>query len=169
VSLALRRAGAVARPGEVATAQPALHYVGLVTRALAFAVDAAVINAVAIVVAAVAALILSVVGVSDTLDTVIAAVGAAAFLLWIVAYFVVFWSATGQTPGNRLFQIRVCRARDGAVPSPRAALLRLGGLFLAALPLFAGFLPILLDDQRRGIHDMLAGTVVASAPPRAVS
>jgi uncharacterized RDD family membrane protein YckC len=39
-------------------------------------------------------------------------------------------------------------------------------LILAALPLFAGFLPILLDDRRRGAHDMLAGTVVVPAPPR---
>jgi len=92
-------------------------------------------------------------------------VGSAAYGLWLVGYFVVFWSATGQTPGNRLFQIRVCRAVDGTAPSAGAALLRFGGLILAALPLFAGFLPILLDDRRRGAHDMIAGTVVVPAPP----
>jgi uncharacterized RDD family membrane protein YckC len=86
-----------------------------------------------------------------------------------VGYFVVFWSATGQTPGDRLFQIRVCRADEGTVPSASAALLRFGGLIVAALPLFAGFLPILLDDRRRGVHDMLAGTVVVSAPPAEIT
>jgi uncharacterized RDD family membrane protein YckC len=47
---------------------------------------------------------------------------------------------------------------------PSAALLRFAGLILAALPLFAGFLTILVDDRRRGVHDMLAGTVVVPAP-----
>jgi uncharacterized RDD family membrane protein YckC len=83
-----------------------------------------------------------------------------------VPNFVVFWSTTGQTPGNRLLQIRVSRADDGAEPSAGVALFRFGALVLAALPLFAGCLPILLDDRRRGAHDMLAGTVVVPAPPR---
>ena len=38
--------------------------------------------------------------------------------------------------------------------------MRLIGLGLAIIPFFAGFLPVLVDDRRRGIHDMLAGTVV---------
>jgi len=96
---------------------------------------------------------------------VLLVVGSVAYGLWLVGYFVVFWSATGQTPGNRLLQIRVCRAADGEAPSAGAALLRFGGLILAALPLFAGFVPILLDDRRRGLHDMIAGTVVVPAPP----
>ena len=48
---------------------------------------------------------------------------------------------------------------------PSAALLRFAGLILAALPLFAGFLTILVDDRRRGVHDTLAGTVVVPALP----
>ena len=46
--------------------------------------------------------------------------------------------------------------------TPRRALARFGALLLAALPLLAGFLPVLVDDRRRGLHDMLAGTVVVS-------
>jgi hypothetical protein len=37
------------------------------------------------------------------------------------------------------------------------------GLTLAAIPLGAGFLPILFDERRRGLQDMLARTVVISA------
>ena len=158
---AVVRPAVVADATEAAAAPPA--YVGIVTRAIAFAVDAAVIQLVAIVVAGTFALILSVVSPPDKFDDVLVVLGGAAYALWLVGYFVVFWSATGQTPGNRLLQIRVCRAVDGAVPSAGAALLRLVGLILAALPLFAGFLPILLDDRRRGLHDMLAGTVVVPA------
>ena len=144
-------------------AEPAarpLEYAGLVTRGIAFAVDALVIQVVAIAVAGTVALILSVISPPNEFDTVIAAVGGVSYVLWLVGYFFVFWSTTGQTPGNRLLEIRVCRAADGGAVRPATALLRFVGLVLAALPLFAGFIPILLDDRRRGVHDMLAGTVV---------
>ena len=167
MSLAANRPQPIAHAAEVAEAEARpLAYEGIVTRAIAFAVDAAVIQLGALAVGGTVALILTVVAPSDNLDGVLAWIGAAAYVLWLVGYFVTFWSATGQTPGNRLLQIRVCRARDGAAPSLAAALLRFAGLVAAALPLFAGFLPILVDDRRRGIHDMLAGTVVVSAPPR---
>ena len=169
MSLAAGRGRPVGRPAAVAeTITAPLAYVGIVTRAIAFAVDALAIQFVAIAVAGTFALILSVVSPPDSLDPVIVAVGGAAYVLWLVGYFAVFWSSTGQTPGNRLLQIRVCRAADGAAVSPGAALVRFAGLILAALPLFAGFLPILLDDRRRGAHDMLAGTVVVSVPARSV-
>jgi uncharacterized RDD family membrane protein YckC len=139
-------------------------YIGIVTRAIAFAADAAVIQFVAIVVAGTGALILSVIDPSGDSRTVLAVIGAVVYGLWLIGYFVLFWSATGQTPGNRLLEIRVCRARGGSPPTPGQALVRFAGLILAAIPLFMGFLPILLDDRRRGLHDMLAGTVVLSAP-----
>jgi uncharacterized RDD family membrane protein YckC len=157
-----RPAAAGAASVAEATAAPTA-YVGLVTRAIAFAVDAAVIQFVAIAVAGTFALIFSVVSLPNESDDVVIAVGGVAYALWLVGYFVVFWSATGETPGNRLLDIRVCRAADGTPPSAGAALLRFVALILAALPLFAGFLPILLDDRRRGVHDMLAGTVVVTA------
>ena len=46
---------------------------------------------------------------------------------------------------------------------PRRALLRFGGRALAALPLFAGYLLVLFDDRRRGLHDRLARMVVVEA------
>ena len=144
------------------TPRPAApEYEGLVTRAIAFAVDAAIIDLIALVVGVGVGLALSILSISDNLQTVLLACGAAAFAVWSVAYFAVFWSTTGQTPGNRLMHIRVCDG-DGTVLSPRRSLLRFGALLLAALPLFAGFLPILVDDRRRGVHDMLAGTIVVA-------
>jgi uncharacterized RDD family membrane protein YckC len=148
-------------------APPRLEYQGLVTRAIAFAIDAAVINVVAIVVAAATALIVSALSLPSSLDTALAAVGAWLFLIWSAGYFVIFWSSTGETPGNRVMDIRVVRAEDGGVLRPWRALLRLFGLMLAALPLFLGFLPILLNDRRRGFQDVIGGTVVigvADAP-----
>lgn len=143
-----------------------MSYEGLVTRAIAFAVDAAVINLIAIAVGAVMALAVSVLSVPDWLEPVLLAVGGAAYLVWTIVYFATFWSTTGQTPGDRLMQIRVCRADDGEPLSAARSVFRLACLTLAAIPLFAGFLPILFDKRRRGLHDMLAGTVVvASASP----
>jgi len=142
-----------------------LRYQGLVTRGIAFALDAAVINLVAIVVAGGVALALSVLSVpKDSIDTVLIAVGGALFVAWSVGYFVTFWSTTGQTPGSRLMRITVRSADDGNIVRPRRAAVRFAGLVVAAIPLLAGFLPILFDERRRGLHDMLAGTVVVEAP-----
>jgi uncharacterized RDD family membrane protein YckC len=170
VTLAADRPHPVDQPLEAVLegAEPT-EYIGLVTRAVAFALDAAVIQLVALAVAGTFALILSVVSPSDPLKEVIVVIGGVVYVLWLIGYFVVFWSSTGQTPGNRVFEIRVCRHDDGEPPSGKASVLRFAALVLAALPLFAGFLPILFDDRRRGIHDMLAGTVVVLAPPRSAT
>jgi uncharacterized RDD family membrane protein YckC len=153
----------VKEPPPVAAPQ----YEGLVTRAIAFAVDAAIINLVGLLVGVTVGLALSILTIHDSLEVVLVACGGVTFVLWTISYFVVFWSTTGQTPGNRVMQIRVC-GEDGQRIAPRRALLRFGALVLAALPLFAGFLPILVDDRRRGVHDMLAHTIVVRAPQTAL-
>jgi uncharacterized RDD family membrane protein YckC len=138
------------------------EYVGLVTRTIAFVVDAALINVVAIVTAAAVSLIYTALSIPDELRALAIAGGSATYLLWTTGYFVTFWSTTGQTPGNRLLRIRVQPA-SGERIRPRRALLRFAALILAALPLFAGLLLILVDDRRRGLHDYLARTVVVEA------
>ncbi len=143
-------------------ATPAVtSYVGVVTRALAFALDAAVINIAAVLVGAVVTLVFSVVPASQAVHTLVVAAGGVAFALWATAYFLVFWTTTGQTPGNRAMQISVVRS-DGTRVRPRDALVRLVGIVLS-MPLFLGFLPILVTERRRGLHDWLAGTVVVEA------
>lgn len=136
-------------------------YAGLVTRAVAFVIDAAIVNGVAFVVGASASLALSIFGVSlDELpSTVSILVGAGGWLLLNIAYFAGSWTLTGQTRGMRFMTIRVVLA-DGRPLSVRRALRRLLGMVIAALPLFAGYLLILVDDRRRGLHDRIAGTVV---------
>jgi uncharacterized RDD family membrane protein YckC len=157
-------ARAVAERVEGEPPVPPIHYEGLVTRTIAFSVDAATINLIAIVVAVAVGLCVSVLELPDGVKTAAIAVGGAAYAIWTVTYFVTFWSTTGQTPGSRLLRIRVSRADGGGALRPGQALLRLAALLLAVLPLFAGLLPILVDDRRRGLHDMIAGTVVVGAP-----
>lgn len=144
------------------------RYVGLVTRVVAIALDAAVINVVAILVEVGVALILSLLHLPSGLKTVIVAIGGAAYVVWTVSYFVAFWTATGQTPGNRVMQIRVVGA-GGERMTPRRGVIRLVGMVLAALPLFLGYARILFDERRRGFHDRFAGTVVIEAPGESVA
>jgi uncharacterized RDD family membrane protein YckC len=151
-----------AAPAAGAPPVAAVGYVGLVTRTLAFALDAAIINLVAVLTAAVFGLALSVLSLPSDLEKVLVVIGGAVYVLWSVGYFVGFWSTTGQTPGARAFRFRV-RTGDFGPLKPRRALVRFGAMLLAAIPLFAGFLPIVIDERRRGLHDMIARTVVVDA------
>jgi uncharacterized RDD family membrane protein YckC len=139
-------------------------YAGLATRALAFGADALVINAAIWFVGAVVALGLSLLGVPQDIRSVIAGIGAVLAACWTVGYFVFFWSATGQTPGNRLMSISVRDAAGHEPPRAGRAILRLLALPLSALPLCAGFVLILVDRRRRALHDQLVGTVVVYMP-----
>jgi uncharacterized RDD family membrane protein YckC len=139
------------------------RYIGLATRTLAFAVDAAIISVVAWSTGAIVALCLSLIGIPGDINTLIAAIGAALTTAGSIGYFVFFWSARGETPGDRMLGIRVVDARSGEPISGRRALVRVGGVVLAAIPLCAGFLLILVDRQRRGLQDLIARTVVIDA------
>jgi uncharacterized RDD family membrane protein YckC len=135
-------------------------YAGLATRTLAFALDALIIDAFVLFVGAVVGLCLSLVGMPHEVRKLLAAVGAGAAVIFAVAYFTFFWSATGQTPGNRVMHIDVQDADTGEPISGRRAFVRVAALVLAALILFIGLLVILFDRQRRALHDRLVGTVV---------
>ena len=140
-------------------------YIGLVTRAIGFGIDAVIIDLAAVIVTAIIALALNLFDVPSKIDTALAALGAVVFLAWSTAYFVTFWSTTGQTPGARIMRFRVLApgAKGGHI-GPRRALLRLLAMILAAIPLLAGYFMVLFDDRRRGLHDRMARTVVVDAP-----
>ncbi|HTX09983.1 MAG TPA: RDD family protein [Solirubrobacteraceae bacterium] len=155
-----------AGPGEApvvaAPAQPT-GYAGLATRVVSFTVDAAIITVVDVIIGVGAALILSLLHIPHDLRTILAVIGAVIYAIGSIAYFAIFWSTTGQTPGARLMQIQVLTADLGPV-KPKRALVRCVGVILAALPLFIGFVPILYDSRRRGFQDQFAHTVVVEAP-----
>lgn len=130
---------------------------GIVTRALALAVDGAATLGLHLLLVAVVALVASLVGGLRPQWLVGLLLG----LGWILiagGYFVLFWSTTGQTPGMRLLRLRV--RHRGAVPSVGRSIVRMVGLVLAIVPFFLGFVPVLFDERRRGLPDFLAGTVV---------
>lgn len=137
---------------------------GLATRTLAFAADAAFINAAAWLVGVVVAVGLSLFTIPKDVATVLAAIGAFLALVWAMGYFVFFWSSTGQTPGNRVLGITVCDAVTLEPLTVRRAFLRLLALPLSVIPFLAGFLMILVDDRRRALHDRIVHSLVIYAP-----
>jgi uncharacterized RDD family membrane protein YckC len=133
-------------------------YGGIATRALALATDAALTIVIFMSVVGVAALVASLVGGLRPAWLVGALLGSG-WMLIVGTYFVLFWSAAGQTPAMRLLHLRV-RGPGGDPPSLGRSLVRLVGLVLAIVPMFAGFIPVLFTERRRGLPDLLAGTVV---------
>ena len=144
------------RPGHEAET----NQVGLVTRAVAGAIDLALIGvALSIGSGLIASIVPATTGGSDGLS-IWGLLGFAAveFLLGGTV-FVAFWSLVGQTPGMRLLSIRLDVAGSREVGF-RRALKRLLSVPLALLPAALGFLAILLSPERRGWHDQIAGTMV---------
>ena len=133
-------------------------YGGIATRAIALATDAALTLVLFMSIVGVAALVASLVGGLRP-AWLVGALLASGGLLVAGTYFVLFWSSAGQTPGMRLLRVRVL-GPDGKPPSVGRSLVRLVGLGLSIVPLFAGFIPVLFTEQRRGLADFLAGTVV---------
>jgi uncharacterized RDD family membrane protein YckC len=133
-------------------------YAGIVTRALALATDAAATIVLFTSAVGIAALVASLVGGLRP-QWLVGALLASGWTLVAGTYFVLFWSAAGQTPGMRLLGLRL-RGPAGGNPSIGRSIVRLVGVALAIVPLFAGFVPVLFTEQRRGLPDFLAGTVV---------
>jgi uncharacterized RDD family membrane protein YckC len=147
---------------------PGVPYAGIATRAVALAIDVLIVHVIVLFCAAVFALVASLVG-GVHLGVIGELIAAAAWLLSVAFYFVLFWSTAGQTPGMRLMDLRVT-TRLGVHPGIVRSVVRIIGLGLAIIPLFAGFIPVLLDARRRALQDFLAGTVVvygAGEPPPA--
>ena len=90
--------------------------------------------------------------------------GALAFVIVPLAYFPYFWAKTGQTPGMKLMGIKVVRDKDGGPVTTGQAILRLIGYWVSGLVFYLGYIWIFVDKRKRGWMDLIAGTIVISAP-----
>ena len=95
------------------------------------------------------------------IDLILLAV--AALGLVVVAYFIGLWAWRGQTLGQMAAHIKVVR-QDGKPMDLGTAVLRFIGYVVCVLTLGIGFLMIAFDEQKRGLHDRLAGTYVIPVP-----
>jgi uncharacterized RDD family membrane protein YckC len=82
-------------------------------------------------------------------------------------YLAAFVAAGGQTIGKMLFDIRVVPAVEGEMWSDRVgfgrATLRAVAWLLSVLPAGLGVVPAFFSQERRALHDRLAGTRVVRA------
>jgi uncharacterized RDD family membrane protein YckC len=156
-----------ARPGEAPPIKPPAaareslqgHYAGFASRFASFAVDLIVLTAIFLAVLAAINWAATIVTGKDiafnrgNLWVVIA------YLIWGFIYFAYFWGLNGRTAGGAMFGVQIL-TDDGDDVSPRRAIVRTLAFPLSFLILGLGFLGILLGDQRRALHDVIAGTVV---------
>ena len=90
----------------------------------------------------------------------VATLAGVAGLLLVGIYFVLFWSTAGQTPGGRIMRLRV--QHNGEAPAVWRSIVRLVGVVLSIIPIFAGYIPVLFDSKRRALPDYMAGTIIVN-------
>lgn len=85
--------------------------------------------------------------------------------VWLAtgAYAVLSWRGGGHTLGMRPWRLQV-RTPDGALAPATALWLRYLVATLGTAAFGLGLLWCLLDRQRRGLHDLAAGTLVLQRP-----
>ena len=135
------------------------HYAGAMSRLVAFGIDIAVIW-----------LLYSLFAVGLSLASQLVAgtpftlahhqiAGLIVLVGWGFIYFAYQWALNGKTVGMALFGLQVVAASGSPVTGRRAAL-RTVALPLSFLLLGVGLLGILVQRERRALHDLLAGTAV---------
>lgn len=151
-----------------------VHYAGFVSRLLAILIDLLIIGAIWVL----GGMAFSFIRRTSGVDELLALVGGA--LSWLVTfdqallgivvelssllllsqiYFTFFYSFGGATVGKALLGLRVVRRDGRPLRAPQAALRSLA-YALSTLLLYSGFLYVLVDDRRRGLHDVVSGTAV---------
>ena len=134
---------------------------GFVTRALAFAIDAAIINGAFFLIAAGFTFVVTAVfGEFERSSPPALALGTVTFIALLSGYLLFFWTLAGQTLGMRLLGIRLIDFHGDPHLDMRTAVRRLFGAALSILLLGIGYLMILVSDRRRGLMDRIADTEV---------
>ena len=150
------------------------YYAGFTSRAVAIIVDFAIIALVTAIVVAALSLFFSISSVQrfmDWLNSVLPGsisifdaltsppFGVIFFLLFEYAYFVFFFSTTGQTVGKAIMGLRVVTT-DGKRMGVKRSFIRTLCYAISLAPLGLGFLWVLGEDRRRAWHDKIAHTYV---------
>jgi uncharacterized RDD family membrane protein YckC len=157
-------------PVEQAGPAPGVRFAGHGGRLLAYIIDTIILTALFMGLTVIGLVFLGA-GI-DAAGNVTGGGAGAFFLLMLLGvvvalvYFPFFWARSGATPGMRVFRLRVVRDRDGGPISGGQAIMRLVGYWINSIVLYIGFAWILVDQRRRGWHDLIAGTVVIEEPGR---
>jgi len=77
-----------------------------------------------------------------------------------LAYYVFFTGYNGQTPGKMVLGLQVVADDGGPVGYGRAFWRETLGKFLSSILLLVGYLMVAIRADKRGLHDLIAGTRV---------
>ncbi len=131
---------------------------GFVSRLIAITIDIAILVAVITIITVVGQFLVDALGLGQATKRFTALLTAGfGVVLWI-AYFVGLVAAGGQTIGKRVMGLRVVRT-DGSRVTGRKSFKRFVG-YIVSLPLFWGFLVVLVDNRRQAFQDHFADTFV---------
>jgi uncharacterized RDD family membrane protein YckC len=137
---------------------------GAVSRFLALAIDAGILNALFFAATALFGVIVS--GFTDGASTPAILLGTGAWLVVSSLYLAGSWALSGRTPGMNFLNIHL--EADGSERiGLRRAMLRLAGFAISVLTLGLGFLGIVFSPRRRGLPDRFADTEVIYEAPDA--
>ena len=166
-----------APPPRVAKREAAqVHVVGFWKRAVAAAIDLAIVLPAALIITLLVSKIagvhlppktLHVTDVDLWIDLVLATdpalvMGLALCLGIGLVYLLVCHIVLGRTLGMRVLKIKIIDVY-GDAPSPARSIARCAGYLASAATLFLGFLWIGFDSEKRGLQDWIAGTYVVRA------
>lgn len=146
-------------PGRPPRVEMTGRYAGLVTRLVANALDALVVVVSFVALTASVAFVLDLVfGVDVAPDD--------ASMAWLVGAavwsFLLLWASlavTGRTPGGALLGLRVV-SRDGSPLPPARSAVRVVVLPFSASLFGLGYVGVVVDRERRALHDLVAGSTV---------
>lgn len=176
-------ATATPAPREAAPAQrpsrreaPTVWVSGFWRRAVAAAIDYAIVAPAALLVIYIAskatgvrlpARDMQLLDIDMWIDLVLASdpalvMGVVLFLAIGMTYLLVFHITLGATLGMRVMKIKVIDVY-GDRPSPARCVARCAGYLAGVATLFLGFLWIGFDSEKRGLQDWIAGTYVIRA------
>jgi uncharacterized RDD family membrane protein YckC len=154
-------------PPDATGPAPGVRFAGHGGRLVAYIVDGFIVGIVIAVMSVVLVGILAA-STNSSGEPSGAAIGAAFVWLFValavsILYFPWFWARGGQTPGMRIFRLRVVRDSDGGPIGWGSAILRWIGLAIIDSIVFGipiGLIWIFIDKRRRAWHDLIAGTIV---------
>ena len=135
------------------------HYAGIVTRTAAFTIDLLLAMTLFAGGGRAVEFVLSSVLGHDVALSDAPVVSSIALGLWLLGYFAYPIAVSGRTPGMALVGLRVV-TKDGRDLDAGRAVVRTVVLPLSLLLLAIGILMILINRNRRALHDLIAGTAV---------
>jgi uncharacterized RDD family membrane protein YckC len=142
-----------------------LPYAGFQIRTVAFLLDCVVVASFALVFFTIAFLPVALGGDSkvSSAEEQWAFGVLVIYLPFVIFLFFILWAARGQSLGMMAVRIEVTD-RDGEPLAAGRAAVRALVWPLDMVPFAIGAIPVLFDDERRALHDMVAGTVVLEIP-----